>query len=285
MMQKWLKGIILISFLIGCGSTAETDDQTSETNEVENNDTLIGANLLDESLESTLNINPRTIGGNKLPEQDYIDQFVNLKDETADKILGSYVGNFGKNVINITLTKASEWGAEGYSVCAGNFRKLKGTFDLMEDDHYTFTLEEPGNDRYDGIFNFSLDASDQLITGSWTPFKAEGNSAKKYELKKRSFVYDTSVGEYPQASSRLLTNEDVENMDYDELSFMRNEIYARHGLSFKDKEWRAIFEKCDWYMPMGIDLRAQLTDVEVDNIQLIYDYESYFDAFYDDFGR
>ena len=41
----------------------------------------------------------------------------------------------------------------------------------------------------------------------------------------------------------------------------------------------------DWYVPMGVDIREKLTDVEVQNIELIYEYESYYDEEYDDYGR
>lgn len=38
-------------------------------------------------------------------------------------------------------------------------------------------------------------------------------------------------------------------------------------------------------MPMGIDIRDKLTDIEVVNIELIYEYESYFEEFYGGYGR
>ena len=66
---------------------------------------------------------------------------------------------------------------------------------------------------------------------------------------------------------------------------MRNEIYARHGYSFKDKAMRQVFDTVSWYMPMGIDIRDDLTDIEVQNIDLIYLYESYQEENYDDYGR
>ena len=76
-------------------------------------------------------------------------------------------------------------------------------------------------------------------------------------------------------------------MELDEwtLGYIRNEIYARHGYSFKNKGWRYEFEGLDWYVPVGIDIRDKLTDVEVANIGLIYEYESYYDDYYDEYGR
>ena len=71
----------------------------------------------------------------------------------------------------------------------------------------------------------------------------------------------------------------------DELEVMRNEIYARHGYSFKDKEMRTRFDSTSWYIPMGVDIREQLTDIEVQNIDLIYRYEEYYAENYDSYGR
>ena len=38
-------------------------------------------------------------------------------------------------------------------------------------------------------------------------------------------------------------------------------------------------------MPTCTDIRDKLSDIEVANIELIYDYETYFEMYYDDFGR
>jgi hypothetical protein len=45
------------------------------------------------------------------------------------------------------------------------------------------------------------------------------------------------------------------------------------------------FDSIDWYIPMGIDIRDKLTDIEVQNIDLVYTYEEYYNESYDDYGR
>ena len=285
--KKISSALVILLVVFACNSS--TNESNNETKIAETQE--LAPTFSDEveelegALESTLNMDPRSFGGEKLADQLYIDAQLVKEDNTADHILGSYVGEFGVNKINITLVKAEEWSAEGFSVCAGNFRKLSGTFDLMEDDKYTFTLKEPGDDKYDGVFEFVLDAATKKIEGTWDPYKKEGNSSKNYSLSKRVFKYDPSFGNYPESSQRELTEDDLINLVGEELTEMRNEIYARHGYSFKNKEWRFYFESLDWYMPMGIDIRDQLTDVEVKNIELIYEYETYFEDYYDGFGR
>jgi hypothetical protein len=123
------------------------------------------------------------------------------------------------------------------------------------------------------------------MEGSWAPFKKGAATSKKFTLTKKAFEYNTDAGIYPQASSELLGEADVENMLEEELEVMRNEIYARHGYSFKDKEMRARFDSTSWYIPMGVDIREQLTDIEVHNIDLIYRYEEYYEENYDSYGR
>jgi len=83
-----------------------------------------------------------------------------------------------------------------------------------------------------------------------------------------------NTSRYPQASDRLLTREDVENMDAWELKIMRNEIFARYGYIFKSPEMRDYFKYEKWYVPTYDNVDNMLTDVEKKNIELIKRYES-----------
>ncbi|MEX1001765.1 MAG: YARHG domain-containing protein [Crocinitomicaceae bacterium] len=272
----------LTLFIYSCNNE-QTSNETSEISETE--EEVVPEETEEENLLAANTMNPRTYGGEKSEAQLFIDEHYAAADQTNEKLIGSYVGDFGPNMINITIYEAKNGKAEGFSVCAGNFRKIDGTFNLKQREVYDFVMNEPGDDQYDGKFEFTLNASEGVVEGKWTPFKEKGNSSRKYKLNKRAFAYDPTIGKYPQASQRELTDEDLSNMMEEELSEMRNEIYARHGYSFKNKDWRYHFEKKEWYMPMGVDIRDKLTDVEAINIELIYEYESYFQDYYDDYGR
>jgi YARHG domain len=276
---KSLYFLPLAFVMFACGGEAEETSESAPDDSVE----LIEDNDDTDLLAST-NMDPRTFGGDKNENQSFIDG-INLTDGVSGEAVGSYVGAFGKNMINISIHQMSNGQAEGYSVCAGNFRKISGTYEKAADGHFEFVLEEPGDDKYDGTFKFTAQMDTEIsLHGNWTPFN-EGQSSKSYDLEQRSYSYDASVGKYPQASQRELTADDVNNLTEDELTEMRNEIYARHGYSFKNKDWRYHFESLDWYMPTGVDIREKLTDTEVINIELIYEYESYFEEYYDDYGR
>jgi hypothetical protein len=93
------------------------------------------------------------------------------------------------------------------------------------------------------------------------------------------------VGAYPFASQRLLKPEDVENEMKEDLEFMRNEIFARHGFCFRKKHLRQQFENEDWYVPNTVDIKGLLTDIEKKNIAMIKRYEKYAEEYGDEYGR
>lgn len=268
--------IISFHFLIfcACGSNKPNDANNST----------------DTSAKQALNTkrahpDPRNIGGDKSEEQIEIDNAIKNIAESTDPILGYWVGSFGNNMINLAISMVNDNEISGHSVCAGNYRPIKGTIKLNKANPHEVIMEEPGDDKYDGKFQFTLDLTKMELKGNWKPFKSKGNSEKNYVLTKKEFEYDPSAGVYPQGSQRLLTEADVENYGVEELEIMRNEIYARHGYSFKNKKMRQYFESKDWYVPVGVDIRAQLTNDEVENIALIYRYEEYYKINYDDYGR
>lgn len=228
----------------------------------------------------------KKIGPSATDEQKRIEELRKNVNNSDNPNIGYYVGKFGKNMINIALYMIEDGKAEGFSVCAGNYRFITGTYTEKRKDKMDFVMDEPGDDQYDGRFEFTLFLENPgVLEGKWTPFEAEGNSPKTYTLNKSKYKYDMTVGDFPETSQRKLTEADVENVDAERLRVMRSEIYARHGYSFKEKDMRYYFEDRDWYMPLSTDVRENLTEIENENINLIYEYETYYEEYYDDYGR
>ncbi len=79
------------------------------------------------------------------------------------------------------------------------------------------------------------------------------------------------------SSSRYLTEKDLEGISKENLSYARNEIYARHQYIFRNPRYGSYFCKKGWYadeedqdvLPYG-----SLNDYEVKNIKLIQEAES-----------
>ena len=203
-------------------------------------------------------------------------------------VIGSYVGYFGEamidNKITLLINKCENGTVSGRSIVGGNDRPFEGVF-KNENGLIKIEANEPGDNRYDGHFSIVADpTTPNTIIGNWKPFQNTTNP-KSYRLERKSFVYDQSVGTYPEASQRLLTTADVENMTKSELSYMRNEIFARHGYCFQKKEWRSMFEVDDWYVPNTASIKNLLTPIEKKNIALILRYEEYATDYGDEYGR
>jgi YARHG domain len=201
-----------------------------------------------------------------------------------ENLLGSFVGVFGENKITLLITKAEADSISGRSIVGGNNRPFNGTM-ILKDGVYSIVAKEPGDHPDDGVFNFSIrDNNTDVVTGSWTPNDTK-RKTKDYTLQRREFKYQAGAGSYPEASERLLKPEDVENLMKEDLEFMRNEIFARHGYCFKKKHLRQQFENEDWYVPDTVDIKGRLTEIEKKNIDMIKRYEKYAEEYGDEYGR
>lgn len=201
-----------------------------------------------------------------------------------EKFLGSFVGPFGANKITMLITKVAGDSIVGRTIVGGNDRPFRGTFQ-KNGDNYSFVAKEPGDHKDDGEFTFSMmETNLGMVQGSWKSF-TKGRPAKEYELQRKMFEYKAEVGDYPEASQRLLKVKDVENMMKVDLEFMRNEIFARHGYCFNKKDLRQQFEMQDWYVPNTVDIKGYLTEIEKKNITLIKRYEKYAEEYGDEYGR
>lgn len=187
------------------------------------------------------------------------------------------------NKITLFIDRLEDGEISGYSVCAGNDRPFKGVY-TEEGDKITATLKEPGDNKYDGVFDLVITKSPLSLTGKWRPLNP-AQAGRSYTLVRKNFLYNPTAGKYTESSIKLLSSEDVNNLYKDELRLMRNEIYARHGYSFKLREVRALFDDQDWYIPISTDVRKKLTAIEIKNEKLIKQFEKYAEDSYDDYGR
>ncbi len=222
-----------------------------------------------------------------------------------------------ENKINLSIDSLWEDRVVGHSVVAGNERPFAGTV-KRADGVLNFVCKEPGDNKYDGEFAFSI--SNDTLVGKWAKFKKEGTTRRMYSLIKVVYNYNKELmldidnqfvnwekyktgfdKEYEQfwtqyeattdaifkinASNHLLTKEEVENLVKSDISIIRNTVYARHGYSFKKKAYRVFFDSQSWYIPVYADIKKDITDLEKKNIELLMKYEKNAEEFYDSFGR
>lgn len=295
MLQKILLFFLCLT-LVACGgqetsSSASTDAEKSppaaKTN-VPAQDTKPAKERPLNSASAHFTSNVRSIGPAMTASQETMQEDLQQLGQVIfeNEFLGYYTGQFGPNQITLILAEQQGQQIKGYSVCAGNYRPVTGRItDQKAGEYYVCELAEPGDDPYDGTFTFTIFPAQDKLQGEWKPFRAKGNTPRTYNLKAKDFSYQPNAGSWPEASERKLTEEDVWNYNSEELRLMRNEIYARHGYSFKIKDMRYYFEDQNWYMPITTDIRRDLTITEIENIELIYEYETYYEEYYDEFGR
>jgi len=247
-------------------------------------------------------------------------------DNIQSAVYGYYVGMFKASIfdrdkkpsyankITVSIDSLKDKIVYGHSIVAGNWRPFQGEWSTL-DNVLLVNAKEPGDDRYDGVFEFSIYPESQIISGIWKANdKNLAVTQREYSLEKREFTYNPKL-ELPDyiawqdlydqnneivdgaefltedvlkvnASIQPLKKEDVENLYKGDLEVIRNSIYARHGYSFKNRKMRYVFDSAvDWYMPVSIDVRGQITDLERQNIELIKRYEEHATAYYDAFGR
>jgi hypothetical protein len=299
MQIKNLSLTVAATFLLAC--TNSNDVKEAVVKAAENPDTLA-------ALTETLAPEPQEV----------------WQDTTG--ICGFYVGSFsaekfgsGKkpmysNKINLAIDSVVGKKVYGHSVVAGNIRPFFGK--IMDESAKTMEIEakEPGDDKYDGTFIFTILKGLGKVQGIWVANDQKlAVTQRKYDLGKDYFAYDPKQelgnnysGEvydsYDEGTSRSesitadankfnasmveLKSADIENMYKRDLEVMRNAIYARHGYSFKNRAMRAFFDQeIAWYIPVSVDVTAQLTELEKKNIDLIKTYEQHATTYYDRFGR
>ncbi|MEQ8475076.1 YARHG domain-containing protein [Fulvivirga sp.] len=269
----------IVYFLVLC-SCGQGNKQETQSEILKEDSTKVKKEVLRAALQN----DPRKIGPEKSKEQYQIEEDIYKINAADNPLYGYWVGDFGKNKINIALAYANNDSIYGHSVCAGNFRPIKGLLEEVEEGKYSIVMREPGDDKYDGEFQFEIDINKGELVGTWSPYK-NTVSSKQYRLMRRVFRYEPSNGDFPMASTQYLDVPDVENFLPEEIELIRNEIYARHGYSFQNLKIRRIFDAKDWYIPMAIDIRDQLTELEAHNIDLLYNYEEYYAEYYDEYGR
>jgi len=157
--------------------------------------------------------------------------------ESIEGILGSYVGAFGDNKITLLVTKAGGGLVSGRTIVGGNDRPFDGTLS-PEGGSYIVEAREPGDHKDDGVFRFRIAEADlNELKGTWKANDPK-REEKSYTLARKKFEYRAGVGNWPEASQRLLKTSDVENLTRGELEFMRNEIFAGYGYCFAKKDLR-----------------------------------------------
>lgn len=81
-----------------------------------------------------------------------------------------------------------------------------------------------------------------------------------------SEIYDEDMAGIP-------INIYTDHLTATDLAYLKNEIYARHGMKFTDPALTAVFKSFKWYKPKRTNVNSLLTPIEKKNLQLIQQLE------------
>ena len=98
-----------------------------------------------------------------------------------------------------------------------------------------------------------------------------------HDENRSEYIYHFNEARYllPGSSSMYLTEEDLEGLSLGELRLARNEIYARHGLIFHDKDLTDYFNAKGYYYPSNKTVPdTALNRYEIANRNLILSVEN-----------
>lgn len=170
----------------------------------------------------------------QLQEIDYMDSLGNVEN-TEIKINSNYVSK------------------EDYDEEIEKYRNLKGlkVFEFKYD-----TIKKAFKNLEMSPIDTSLLYNDKQL-------------AKKREEK--SFDHGSYV--IAGSDTKKLKNKDLKNLSARELTYARNEIFARHGYVFNSPELNKFFKKKNWYTPDD-SYDGKLSDVENKNIEFIKNYQA-----------
>ena len=107
-----------------------------------------------------------------------------------EKLKGTYTGDFKGSPIAITLNYISDTHVSGYNVHKGLTRNVTGTIEPTPFGLH-LVLNEPGNNQFDGKFDFVIDTTNWLAKGKWTPIKKGEETS--FELKKKIIKNDNLI--------------------------------------------------------------------------------------------
>ena len=78
---------------------------------------------------------------------------------------------------------------------------------------------------------------------------------------------------FPQTRLRLLRPEELRGVSMDMLRYAINEMYARHGADFRDRDWFRTFSEFSWYHPKKgstyDQAESNFTAVEAENLKIL----------------
>ena len=110
---------------------------------------------------------------------------------------------------------------------------------------------------------------DEFLIGGSSDDSSASDNAEAAEVA----MEDSNGYILPDSDSRKLKKSDLAGMTAQQLSYAKNEIYARHGRVFKSSELQDYFNEKDWYEENDDFKDEDLSKKEAENTEFIDAYQ------------
>jgi hypothetical protein len=137
-----------------------------------------------EALNISVDLPNGSISTNAYRKADKFTKIIEKNQNTSilKSMIGAYSGSFGENEIMLKIEEidTKTLTVVGRNTVSGNSRPLKGTLEILDNVCY-FVLNEPGDNQYDGVFEFKIyKNSNTSLEGTWR--SNDGTLTRDYRL-------------------------------------------------------------------------------------------------------
>ncbi len=121
--------------------------------------------------------------------------------------------------------------------------------------------------------NVLSDANEPVTEATYfDPYEQSTNSVNEYIEEAYVVTADEDTYLFP-SDTRYITKSDLIGKTKEEVAYIRNEIYARHGYVFKNQEYQNYFENKSWYRANPYFDESEFSYIEAANKDFIVEYE------------
>lgn len=250
-------------------------DISDDTKEILKKDAESKLSEMEENYDSVVTVNSNTFIGDyiligKDDSASYsncyglvykVDDTVNINDASPATNVTQYI-NFEYYNISVNDSNENGYDFDDYYRTSHSFRQeITNTDSWLGYSTYNFngyqSIQELRSNEVDDVADqytaeFNVEGSDETVT-SW-------DSPDGYIL--------------PNSSTDTLTEEMLINLSAQQLTYARNEIYARHGRVFTSTELQNYFSGKTWYQQNPNFEDSELSDIESTNASFILDYQN-----------
>lgn len=141
--------------------------------------------------------------------------------------------------------------------------------ETAEEQELDYTSSDSGTYLNENVPYFEGENQDQY---PYESYDYDNDNDDDYDYDNDDDYEEYSEYILPNSSEEILTEADLENLSAQELTYARNEIYARHGCIFKSSELNDYFASMPWYIADDT-FDGTLGEIEQQNASFISEYQ------------